>query len=99
MASNSDATGGRCRRWGRMRVARTNEALPPAPPPSTDLTNEATPIESAPRDRIGPWQARSASPFEAALHGLGRELDRGEVLTEKAIRGGSGHASPEQLIA
>jgi hypothetical protein len=83
-----------------MRVARnTNEALPPAAPPSTDLTTEVTPVESASRDRIGPVQAGRASPFGAALHSLGRELDRGEALTDRAIRGGSGHASPEQLIA
>jgi hypothetical protein len=82
-----------------MRVARTNEALPLPVPPNTDLTNEATPVEPAARDRIGPGQAGPASRFGAALHSLGRELDRGEVLTDKAIRGGSGHASPEQLIA
>jgi hypothetical protein len=82
-----------------MRLARTNEALPLAPPPSTDFTNEATPVESAARDRIGRGQAGAASPFGAALHTLGRELDRGEAITDKAIRGGSGHASPEQLIA
>ena len=82
-----------------MRLARTNEALPPVPPPTTDLTNEPTPVESAARDRIDPGQAGAASPFGEALHSLGRELDRGEALTDKAIRGGSGHASPEQLIA
>ena len=80
-----------------MRVARTNEALPPAVPPSADLAVEAMPVESTSRDRIG--QGQAASPFGAALNSLGRELDRGEAITDKAIRGGSGHASPEQLIA
>jgi hypothetical protein len=82
-----------------MRIARTNEALPTAATPSTDLATDAMPVESVSRAGIGAGQAGAASPFGAALHSLGRELDRGEVLTDKAIRGGSGHASPEQLIA
>jgi hypothetical protein len=82
-----------------MRVARTNEAVPPSVPPSTELSNETTPVECASRDGASRGRTGVASPFRAALHSLGRELDRGESLTDKAIRGGSGHASPEQLIA
>jgi hypothetical protein len=83
-----------------MRVARSTEAFPRTPLPSTDLsTDEATTAEPGPRARGSSGSAGGSSPFGAALHSLGSELDRGESLTDKAIRGASGHVSPEQLIA
>jgi hypothetical protein len=83
-----------------MRVARPAEALPlPASPGS---------VESEPRNigdtdgnaaERGTIQA-AAQPFAQLLRRLGKELDRGEDLAERAIRGGSHtSSSPEQLIA
>jgi hypothetical protein len=42
-----------------------------------------------------------AHPFVQLLRGLGKELDRGENLAERAIRGGESTASlsPARLIA
>jgi hypothetical protein len=75
-----------------MRVARPAEAVPP-------YHAEPEPSEHAPE--AGHPRTEGPSPFGQVLRGLGRELDRGEALAEKAIHGGaaSGGMSPEALIA
>jgi hypothetical protein len=74
-----------------MRVARPTEAM--LPPLETESAAPAA--GPAPESHEGP------SPFGKLLRGLGRELDRGEALAEKAIHGGGagGGMSPEALIA
>ncbi len=85
-----------------MRVGRTTEALPVAAPPDV-----ATPVsDAAERADRAESSLRSAGaaaphPFSRWLRGLGQELDRGDALAERAIRGVGGPASssPQQLIA
>ena len=76
---------------GVMRVSRPTEAMLPP------VVEAEAPAPSAPalEAHEGP------SPFGKLLRGLGRELDRGEALTERAIHGGAAGAgmSPEALIA
>jgi hypothetical protein len=75
-----------------MRVSRPTEAVishvpePDAPAPAASGASEA---------HEGP------STFGKVLRGLGHELDRGEGITERAIRGGGAGAgmSPQALIA
>jgi hypothetical protein len=43
--------------------------------------------------------APAAEPFHQALHGLGKVIDGGERLVDRALRGGEGQMSPAQLIA
>jgi hypothetical protein len=77
-----------------MRVARPLEAVPPyTPEPEPEAPERASERPRGPDD--GP------SAFGQLLRGLGRELDRGEALAERAIHGGasSGGMSPEALIA
>jgi hypothetical protein len=84
-----------------MRVSRTSEALPPAttgvaPPTELEpsLPTHAPPLSPEHRS------AGLGAPFMALLRGLGHELDRGEKMTESAIRGGAnGGMSPSRLIA
>jgi hypothetical protein len=82
-----------------MRVSRPSEATPIVPPAAPELdapTSAALPTaEPAALHSAGTTSPR----FGQVLRGLGQELDRGENLTEKAIRGGAGHASPDRLIA
>ena len=59
-----------------MRVSRPTEAMLPNLPETEPAAPAAA---SAPEAHQGP------SPFGKLLRGLGRELDRGEALTEKAI--------------
>jgi hypothetical protein len=73
-----------------MRVNRSAETvapLRPSPPPG--------PV-SDPPSRAGP-----GASFGQVLRGLAGELDRGEALTERAIRGGGSQSgmSPDALIA
>jgi hypothetical protein len=82
-----------------MRVGRTTEAFPLPTSPNVDLSTDGATIDASGREGTSLGLASGTSPFGSALRGWGRELDRGESLTERAIRGGSGHASPEQLIA
>ena len=85
-----------------MRVARTNEGFPLTPPAVADpAAGPPNAGEGATRaDPVAAPSTGSASPrFEQLLRGLGQELDRGENISEKAIRGGTSHASPEHLIA
>jgi hypothetical protein len=73
-----------------MRVSRPTEAIPPYVP--------ETEAQAAPAGQEASESGPSA--FGQLLRGLGHELDRGEALTAKAIRGGSGAGmSPEALIA
>ena len=84
-----------------MRVGRTNESLPvgaltPLAPAASEPLPEA---EVAPAGR--PEQGAASNAFGQLLRGLGQELDRGESIAGKAIRGGISHTSlsPERLIA
>jgi hypothetical protein len=71
-----------------MRVSRPTEAITPYVPQGPE------PAPEAPAHPV-------ATPFGKILKGLGQELDRGEVLAERAIHGGAGGGSmsPEALIA
>jgi hypothetical protein len=70
-----------------MRVNRSTEVLPPPPAPA----ETGTPARAAP--------ATTGGGFARVLHGLGRELDRGEALAERAIHGGGSTSSPDALLA
>jgi type III secretion system YscI/HrpB-like protein len=74
-----------------MRIVRSTESVSPYVP--------ETPVRS-PEAPAGGQRADPAA-FTRLLEGLGRELHSGEVLAERAIRGGSGSASmsPETLLA
>jgi hypothetical protein len=74
-----------------MRVSGTSESVAPYTP-----TAEQDP---APTPAKG--QAAAPSAFGLLVQSLGRELDKGEALADRAIRGSTGgaHLSPEQLIA
>jgi hypothetical protein len=84
-----------------MRVGRTTEALPPIAP-TTIAVPESSEGADAPSPRVASTSSDSGvPPFLRLLHGLGQELDRGENLAEKAIRGAGETASmsPARLIA
>jgi glycerate kinase len=74
-----------------MRVSRPTEAVLPEPP----LPDVEPAAERGASAHEGP------SAFGQVLRGLGRELDRGEALAERAIHGGgaAGGMSPQALIA
>ncbi|HEX9295803.1 MAG TPA: hypothetical protein VF881_08205 [Polyangiaceae bacterium] len=74
-----------------MRISRSNEAVSS---PAVEVEGAADPEAKL----IAPEQP---SHFARLIHGLGRELDRGEALAEGAIRhgGAGGGMSPEGLIA
>ena len=86
-----------------MRVSRTSEAMPFGPPQvSAPSASEAMPAmghsPALPSEQQRP--ASVAVPFMQLLRSVGRELDRGENMTETAIRGGAhGGTSPARLIA
>jgi hypothetical protein len=86
-----------------MRVFRTTEAVPLGSPATAGTPSAEPPTEVDAAAQGGPAEhvnAVSESPFVRALRGLGQELDRGESIAEKAIRGAGGHGySPERLIA
>lgn len=88
-----------------MRVARTTEALPLEPPAALAPTTSEPSIDAGAAVQAGHHERAAAAsgsqPFLQLLQGLGKELDRGENITEKAIRGAGGHTglSPERLIA
>ena len=54
-------------------------------------------------ERAGPADTPTAeegpSPFARILHGLGREVDRGEKVTRRAIEGGGKDLGPGELLA
>jgi len=72
-----------------MRVSRPTEAVLP---PTIETEGPASPAPHAPE---------GSSAFGKLLRGLGRELDCGEAIAEKAIHGGGAGSgmSPEALIA
>lgn len=74
-----------------MRVARSSEAVAPYKP--TPLAEADAPAAVS--------QPANAGAFANLLKGLGRELDRGEAIADRAIHaGGAGaHLSLEQLLA
>jgi len=88
-----------------MRIARTTEAVPFAPPadPAPPASEPRAAIDAAAlaRPADSPTVGSGSHPFLNVLRGLGEELDRGENLAERAIRGAGAHAglSPERLIA
>ncbi len=57
----------------------------------------------AKKERAGPADAlptdEGPSPFARILHGLGREVDRGEKVTRRAIEGGGKDLGPGELLA
>ena len=74
-----------------MRVARSSENVAPyTPAPLADADGPA-----------GVRQPVEAGTFAKLLNGLGRELDRGEAIADRAIHAGGAGArlSPEQLLA
>ena len=71
--------------FGSSNAAETGELEP-----SADLGRASSPSS----ERSG-----LAEHFAQLLRGLGRELDRGETLAEKAIHGAHGGMSPGRLIA
>jgi hypothetical protein len=75
-----------------MRVTRPTEAVLP---PVVEAADSAPASPHAPEAHEGP------SAFGKVLRGLGRELDRGEAIAERAIHGGGAGSgmSPEALIA
>ena len=71
-----------------MLIARTSEAVSSwQPEPAAEAPRAAT-------LSAGQGQAE----FARVLRGVGRELDRGEALAERAIHGGAS-LSPEALLA
>jgi type III secretion system YscI/HrpB-like protein len=74
-----------------MRIVSPNESVVPYVP-EAPVRGEGAPVNSPPAD---------PTAFSRLLEGLGRELHSGEVLAERAIRGGSGSSgmSPEALLA
>ena len=72
---------------------RIGESPRPAPSPSPERSTDVRPGPSQPR---GPDDA--PSPFARILHGLGREVDRGETMVRRAI-GGGGDLGPTELLA
>jgi hypothetical protein len=71
-----------------MVISRTSEALPAFEPTSK---GEAPPAAA-------PVHGSGQGDFARLLHGLGRELDRGEALAERAVHGGAS-LSPDALLA
>ena len=69
-----------------MRITRPTEALPlpPAPEPSVD------PVRTP--------RAAEDSSFSKVMRNLGREIDRGEAMSARAMRGG-GQLSASELLA
>jgi hypothetical protein len=87
-----------------MHVGRTSENLPRGVPAPLSSVGSEPPeqVGTASALRSDRTTAGSAThPFLQLLRGLGQELDRGENIAAKAIRGAGGHASlsPETLIA
>ncbi len=76
-----------------MRVSRSNEAA------FAHLAQLREPEVAPAAPPATPHEGPTA--FGQLLRGLGHELDRGEALAERAIRGGAagGGMSPEALIA
>ena len=74
-----------------MRVARSSENIAP-------YTRTPSAEADAP---VAVRQPVDAGAFANLLKGLGRELDRGEAIADRAIHAGGAGArlSPEQLLA
>ena len=74
-----------------MRIVRSTEAAFP---------HRAAPTAEGPETPASKRELGGV-PFSQLLAGLGRELDRGEALAERAIHGGGagGGMSPQALIA
>lgn len=56
-----------------------------------------SPAPSVPETSTGAGTGESA--FARVLHGLGREVDRGEKVVRKAIEGGGKDLGPGELLA
>lgn len=62
--------------------------------------NEGAPGRGRAAPRASPpSEAEGPSPFARILHGLGREVDRGEKVTRRAIEGGGKDLGPSELLA
>jgi len=64
-----------------------------SPPP-----HDPRPSASSP-DATGPPTGEEPSPFALLVRRLGREVDRGEALTRKAIEGGGKDLGSGELLA
>jgi hypothetical protein len=71
-----------------MVISRRSEALP------SFVAEPAAEVPSGP----APVHGTGQGDFARLLRGLGRELDRGEALTERAVHGGAS-LSPDALLA
>ncbi|HMI88340.1 MAG TPA: hypothetical protein VK550_29860 [Polyangiaceae bacterium] len=85
-----------------MRVGRTTEALPLGDPSTVSpvASEPSTEVATAPTSHSEGVFAPAHS-FLQLLRRFGQELDRGEEMAARAIRGGpdSASLSPERLIA
>jgi hypothetical protein len=57
----------------------------------------AKPKETVPD--AGPPEAKEPSAFSRLLHGLGREVDRGEHMVRRALGAGGAELGPGELLA
>ena len=57
------------------------------------------PAPVVPETRAGTGTGTGESAFARVLHGLGREVDRGEKVVRKAIEGGGKDLGPGELLA
>lgn len=57
------------------------------------------PALAVPETRSGTGAGTGESAFARVLHGLGREVDRGEKVVRKAIEGGGKDLGPGELLA
>jgi hypothetical protein len=57
------------------------------------------PAQAVPETRPGSGTGTGESAFAQVLHGLGREVDRGEKVVRKAIEGGGKDLGPGELLA
>lgn len=69
-----------------MRIGRPTEAMPVVAEPPTITKAETTP------------RGAPDASFSKVLHGLGREIDRGEAMSARAMRG-TAELSASQLLA
>jgi len=75
-----------------MRIGNEDRGMAATAPPPNHNKERAGPRDGPPGDE-GP------SPFARILHGLGREVDRGEKVTRRAIEGGGKDLGPGELLA
>jgi hypothetical protein len=82
-----------------MSIGSLREGSAPLPPVSTSRPSPPAP-SSVPPPAVPP-PAEAPSPFAALVHGLGREVKRGEALVRGALgaQASGGDLGPAELIA